>query len=135
LSSKQDEPVLTEDEAARVRELLKHSAEHVADMDFDAIFSQSALAARLQYPPTVSVVESKPKLKKKRKTTVLQTSEPHPTRVIRLEAPILLPAKSSCGVNVREKSGSSQEGISELNVGPDTSTVSKKQKVIPETRR
>jgi hypothetical protein len=39
LSSKQDEPVLTEDEAAHVLELLKHSAEHVADMDFDAIFS------------------------------------------------------------------------------------------------
>jgi hypothetical protein len=135
LSSKQDEPVLTEDEAAHVRELLRHSEKHVADMDFDAIFSQSALAARLQYPPTVSVVESKPKLKKKRKATVLQTSEPHPTGITRLEAPILSPAKSSCGVNVREKSGSSQEEISESNAGPDTPTVSKKQKVIPEIRR
>jgi hypothetical protein len=36
---------LTEDEAAHVRELLKHSEKYVADMDFDAIFSQSALAA------------------------------------------------------------------------------------------
>jgi hypothetical protein len=135
LSSKQDEPVLTEDEAAHVRELLKHSAEHVADMDFDAIFSQSALAARLQYPPTVSVVESKSKLKKKRKAIALQTSEPHPTGVTRLEAPIISPAKSSCGVTVREKSGSSQEEISESSAGPDTPTVSKRQKIIPEIRR
>jgi hypothetical protein len=134
LSSKQDEPVLTEDEAAHVRELLKYSAEHVGDMDFDAIFSQSALAARLQYPPTVSVVESKPKLKKKRKAIVLQASEPHPTGVTRLEAPIISPAKSSCGVSVREKSGSSQEEISESSAGPDTPTVSKRQKVIPEIR-
>jgi hypothetical protein len=135
LSSKQDEPVLTEDEAAHVRELLKHSAEHVADMDFDAIFSQSALAARLQYPPTVSVVEPKSKLKKKRKTIAFQTSEPHPTGVTRLEAPVISPTKSSCGVTVREKSGSSREEISESSAGPNTPTVSKKQKVIPEIRR
>jgi hypothetical protein len=135
LSSKQDEPVLTEDEAAHMRELLRHSEKHVAEMDFDAIFSQSALAARLQYPPTVSVAESKPKLKKKRKATVLQTSEPHPTGITRLEAPILSPAKSSSGVNVREKSGFSQEETSEPNAGPDTPTISKKQKVIPEIQR
>jgi hypothetical protein len=134
LSSKQDEPILTEDEAAHVRELLKYSAEHVGEMDFDAIFSQSALAARLQYPQTVSVVESKPKLKKKRKAIVLQASEPHPTGVTRLEAPMISPAKSSCGVSVREKSGSSQEEISESSAGPDTPTVSKRQKVIPEIR-
>jgi hypothetical protein len=136
LSSKQDEPVLTEDEAAHVRELLKHSEKHVAEMDFDAIFSQSALAARLQYPSTVSVAEcralTKPKLRKKRKAVVLQTSEPHPTEITRLEAPILLSDKSSSGVNMREKSGFSQEKTSEPNAGPDTSAISKKQKVIPE---
>jgi hypothetical protein len=135
LSLKQDEPVLTEDEAAHVWELLRHSEKHVAEMDFDAIFSQSALAARLQYPPTVSVVESKPKLKKKRKATALQTSEPHSTGITRLEAPILSPAKSSSGVNVREKSGFSQEENSVPNARPDTPTISKKQKVIPESQR
>jgi hypothetical protein len=135
LSSKQDEPVLTEDEAAHVRELLRHSEKYVAEMDFDAIFSQSALAARLQYPPTVRVAESKPKLKKKRKATVLQTSEPRPTGITRLEAPILSPAKSSSGVNVREKSGFSQEETFEPNAGLDTPTISKKQKVIPEIQR
>jgi hypothetical protein len=69
LSSKQDEPILTEDEAAHVRDLLRHSEEHVAEMDFDTIFSQSALAARLQYPPTVSIAENRmlPKLKRKEK--------------------------------------------------------------------
>jgi hypothetical protein len=70
-------------------------------------------------------------LKKKRKATILQTSEPHPTGITWLEAPILSPAKSSCGVNVREKLGSSQEETSESNAGPDTPTISKKQKVIP----
>jgi hypothetical protein len=135
LSSKQDEPVLTEDKAAHVRELLRHSEKYIAEMDFDAIFSQSALAARLQYPPTVSAVESKPKLKKKRKAIVLQTSEPHLGGITRLEAPILSPAKSSCGVNAREKSGFSQEEASESNAGPDTPIVSKKQKVVPEIHR
>jgi hypothetical protein len=60
-------------------------------MDFDAIFSQSALAARLQYPLTASVAEcralTKSKLKRKRKAAVLQTLEPQPTEITWLEAP------------------------------------------------
>jgi hypothetical protein len=106
---------LTEDEAAHVQDLLRHSEKHVVEMDFDAIFSQSALAARLQYPPTVNVAEcralTKPKLKKKRKAAVLQTSEPHPTEITRLEAPILSSDKSSSRVNVREKSGFSKKKL------------------------
>jgi hypothetical protein len=135
LSSKQDEPILTEDEAAHVRDLLRHSEKHVAEMDFDAIFSQSALAAQLRYSPTVSVAETKLKLKKKRKVVVLQTSEPHPTGIIRLEAPNFSSEKSSSGVIVREKPGFSQEEISESNVELDTPTISKKQKVIPKIQR
>jgi hypothetical protein len=98
---------LTEDEAAHVRVLLKYSEEHVAKMDFDAIFLQSALVARLRYPSTASVAESraltKSKLKRKRKAAVLQISESQPTEITRLEAPILSSDKSSSGVNVREK--------------------------------
>jgi hypothetical protein len=45
LSSKQDEPTLNENEAAHVWDLLKYSEEHAAEMDFDTIFSQAALAA------------------------------------------------------------------------------------------
>jgi hypothetical protein len=138
LSSKQDEPILTEDEATHVRVLLKYSEEHVAKMDFDAVFSQSALAARLRYPPTASVAESraltKSKLKRKRKAAVLQISESQPTEITRLEAPILSSDKSSSGVNVREKSSFSQEETSEQDTGPGTPASSKKQKGIPETQ-
>jgi hypothetical protein len=129
---------LTEDEAAHVRDLLKYSEEHVTEMDFDAIFSQSALAARLQYPPTVSIAESraltKPKLKRKRKAAVLQISESQPTEITRLEVPILSSDKSSSGVNVREKSEFSQEEASEQDTGPGTPASSKKQKGIPESQ-
>jgi hypothetical protein len=72
------------------------------------------------------------KLKRKRKAAVLQISEPHPTEITRLEAPILLSDKSSSGVNVREKFGFSQEETSEPDARPGTPTTSKKQKVIPE---
>jgi hypothetical protein len=127
---------LTEDEATHVRDLLKHSEEHVAEMDFDAIFSQSALAARLQYPPTVGVAESramiKSKLNRKRKAVVL--SEPPSTEITRLKAPILSSDKSSSRVNMKEKSGFSQEEASEQDTGPDTPASSKKQKGIPETQ-
>jgi hypothetical protein len=55
LSSKQDEPILNESEDAHVRDLLKYSEEHAAEMDFDTIFSQAALAARLKYPPLLAL--------------------------------------------------------------------------------
>jgi hypothetical protein len=138
LSSKQDEPILTEDEASHVRDLLKYSEEHVTEMDFDTIFSQSALAARLQYPPTVCIAEdkamTKPKLKRKRKAAALRISEPQPTEIARLEVPILSSDKSSSGVNVREKSEFSQEEASEQDTGPGTPASSKKQKSIPKAQ-
>jgi hypothetical protein len=105
-------------------------------MDFDAIFSQSALAARLQYPLTVGVAKNRTlittKLKRKRKTTVL--SEPPSTEITCLEVPILSSDKSSNGVNVREKSVLSQEEASAQDTGPDTPASSKKQKATSETQ-
>jgi hypothetical protein len=99
---------LNENEAAHVRDLLKYSKEHAAEMDFDTIFSQAALAARLQYPPTISIAESrvlaKLKLKRKRKAATLQILESQPTEISRLEVPILSSDKSSSGVNVGGKS-------------------------------
>jgi hypothetical protein len=71
LSSKQDEPILNENEDVHVRDLMKHAEEHATEMDFDTIFSQSALATCLKYLPSASVVgkgaPTKSKLKRKEK--------------------------------------------------------------------
>jgi hypothetical protein len=84
----------------------------------------------LQYPPTISIAESralaKPKLKRKRKTATLQISESQPPEITRLEVPILSSDKSSSGVNVGGKSEFSQEEASEQDTGPGIPASSKK---------
>ena len=55
-SSIQDEPTLNANEHAHVRELMEYVEGHVAEMEFNAIFSQLALAARLKYPPTKNII-------------------------------------------------------------------------------
>jgi hypothetical protein len=131
-SSKQDEPILNESESAHVRELMKHAEEHATEMDFDAIFSQLALAARLKYLPTASVairgVLAKSKLKKKRKATTLQISQSQSMEIAQLEAPILSSDKSSSEVDVGGKSEVFQEEISEPTMGLGTPASLKKQK-------
>jgi hypothetical protein len=58
---------------------MEYAKGHVMEMEFNAIFSQSALAACLKYPPAESAIVrgvlAGPKLKKKRKATTLQISE------------------------------------------------------------
>jgi hypothetical protein len=79
LTSGQDEPVLNTTKDAHVQELMKYAEKHVMDMEFNAIFSHSALAARLKYPPAESTVTREvligSKLKKKRKATALRILE------------------------------------------------------------
>jgi hypothetical protein len=122
-----------------VQDLMKHAEEHPSEMDFDTIFSQSALATRLKYPPTASVVGrgalAKSKLKKKRKAATLQISESQPMEIAQLEAPILSSDKSSSGVNVGRKSEVFQEEISKPTVGPGAPASLKKQKRTLEARQ
>jgi hypothetical protein len=131
-SSKQDEPILNESESAHVRELMQHAKKHATEMDFNAIFSQLALAACLKYLPTASVavrgVLAKSKLKKKRKATTLQISESQSMEIAQLEAPILSSDKSSSGIDVGGKSEVFQEEISEPTMGRGTLASLKKQK-------
>jgi hypothetical protein len=101
-------------------------------MDFDTIFSQSALAAHLKYPLTASIIgrgaPAKSKLKKKRKAATLQISESQPMEIAQLKAPILSSDKSSSGVNVGGKSEVFQEEIFEPTMGPGTPAFLKRQK-------
>jgi hypothetical protein len=55
-TSGQDEPVLNKNEGAHVQELMEYAEGHVMEIKFNAIFSQSALAARLKYPPAESAI-------------------------------------------------------------------------------
>jgi hypothetical protein len=99
-------------------------------MDFDTIFSQAALAARLQFPLTISAAErralAKPKLKRKRKAATLQILESQPMEITRPEVPIPSSDKSSSRVNVGGKSEFSQDEAFEQNTGPGTPASSKK---------
>jgi hypothetical protein len=106
---KQDEPILSEKENTHVQDLLKHFEKHATEMDFDTIFSQADLAARLKYPITVNTVEggalakskasAKSTSKRKRKAVTLQISESQPKEIIQPEVPILLSDKSSSRAN------------------------------------
>jgi hypothetical protein len=135
LSSKQDEPVLTKSENAHVQDLLKYSEEHAVEMDFDAIFSQAALAIRLKYPPTLNIAGSdalaKSKPRRKRKAAALQISESQPVEIAQPEVPTLSSGKSSSGVNVGENPEFSQEETSERTIRPGTPASSKKQRSVP----
>jgi hypothetical protein len=55
--SGQEEPILDESEDTYVKELWQYAREHASEMEFNAIFSQAALAACLRYPPTEGPVE------------------------------------------------------------------------------
>jgi hypothetical protein len=133
LSSKHEELVLNEEKSSHVRDLLRHSEEHIAKMDFDTIFLQAALAVRLNYSPTVSaaksgaLVKSKAlaKSKRKRKTVTLHVSESQPKENVQPEAPILSSGKSSSEANT-ERIELSQEETSEQTVEPDAPASSKR---------
>jgi hypothetical protein len=109
-----------------VWDLVKHSEEHAIEMDFDTIFSQAALATRLKYPPTASIVGSGALAKSK--ATTLQISESQPMEIAQLEAPILSSDKSSSGVNVGGRSEFLQEETSEQTMGLGTPVSLKKPK-------
>jgi hypothetical protein len=115
LTSGQDEPVLNKNEGAYVRELMEYAEGHVMEMEFNAIFSQSALATRLKYPPVESAVVkevlTEPKLKKKRKAMTLQISESQSPRVAKRKSLVLSSNKSSSGVEVEKLPEFLQEEI------------------------
>jgi hypothetical protein len=138
LSSKQDEPILNENEDAHVWDLVKHSEEHTTEMNFDTIFSQAALVVCLKYPPTVSITGSealaKSKLRRKRKAATLQILESQPMEIAQLEAPILSSDKSSSRVNVGGRSEFFQEETSEQTAGPGMPISLKKEKSTVEAQ-
>jgi hypothetical protein len=88
-SSGQEEPILNESEDAHVREMTKYSEEHSSKMEFNAIFSQSTLTTYVKYPPAEGPTGSK--LKKKRKVTTLQISEPQSAEAAKQKS-IVLPS-------------------------------------------
>jgi hypothetical protein len=122
-----------------MRDLVKHSEEHATEMDFDTIFSQVALAARLKYPLTVNIARNgalaKSKLRRKRKVATLRISESQPMEIAQLKAPILSSDKSSSGVNVEERFEFFQEETSEQTMGLGIPVSLKKQKRTPEAQQ
>jgi hypothetical protein len=52
-----EEPILNESEDAHVQDLLKYAREHASEMEFNAIFSQVALATSLKYLPVEGTVK------------------------------------------------------------------------------
>jgi hypothetical protein len=107
-TSGQEEPILNESENAHVLEMLKYAEEHALEMEFNAIFSQSALAACLKYPLAEGTVEggtpTGSKLKKKRKVTALQISESQSPEVAKQKSPVLPSDKSPSGIEVERSS-------------------------------
>ena len=105
-SSRQNEPILNKSEGVHVRELMEYAKGHIMEMEFNTIFSQSALAAHLKHPPTESTViggaPAGPKLKKKRKATALQILESQSPEVAKRKPPVHLLDKPSNGVEVEK---------------------------------
>ena len=112
-SSGQEEPILNKSKDARVQEMMKYAKEHALEMEFNAIFSQSALAACLKYPPVEGIVgggaPTGPKSKKKRKTTTLQILESQPTETAKQKYLVLPLDKLPSEVDVEKSSEIFQE--------------------------
>jgi hypothetical protein len=107
-SSGQTEPILSKSEKAHVREMTEYIERDALEMEFNAIFSQSALAARLKYLPAEGIVGGGvpmgPKLKKKMKAIALQISESQSTEAAKPKSPILPLDKSPSEVEVERSS-------------------------------
>jgi hypothetical protein len=116
-SSGQKEPILSKSEKAYVHEMIEYVERDVLEMEFNAIFSQSALAACLKYPPNEGIVGGGapmgPKLKKKMKAMALQILESQSTEAAKPKSPILPLDKSPSEVEVERSSKIFQEEILE----------------------
>jgi hypothetical protein len=128
----QEEPILSEREEAHVWEMMEYAEGHALEMEFNAIFSQSALVARLKYPPAEGIVgggvPTRPKLKRNRKAAALQISESQSTEAAKPKSPILPLDKPLSEVKVERSSETFQEGIPEPLMEFVTQTSPKRQK-------
>jgi hypothetical protein len=112
--------------------MMEYAERHALEMEFNAIYSQSALAARLKYPPAEGIVGGGvpigPKLKRKRKVTTLQISESQSTKAAKPKSPILPLDNPLSEVKVERSSETFQEGIPEPLTKSVTQTSPKRQK-------
>jgi hypothetical protein len=119
--------------------MLKYAEEHALEMEFNAIFSQLALAARLKYPLAKGTVEEGmpmgSKLKKKRKVIALQILESQLLEVAKQKSPVLPSDKSPSGIEVERSSEILREGISEAPMEFAAQASPKRQKQTTEVPR
>ena len=111
---------------------MKYAEGHALEMEFNAIFSQLALAACLKYPPVEGTVEggapTRSKLKKKRKVIALQISESQSPKVAKQKSLVLPSDKSPSGIEVERSSKILQEGILEPPTKSSAQASLKRQK-------